>query len=70
MAQAVSTSITRRGVVAGLTLIAAPMAALAGADNAHAQAKPTTSGFSRASSEEVRSHASARCPVEQPCSFR
>src|SRR5438552_10872801 len=43
MAQAVSTSITRRGVVAGLTLTAAPMAALAGADNAHAQAKPTTS---------------------------
>ncbi len=43
MAQAVSTSITRRSVVAGLTLTTAPMAALAGADNAYAQAKPTTS---------------------------
>jgi hemoglobin len=30
-------------VVAGLTLTAAPMAALAGADHAYAQAKPTTS---------------------------
>ena len=43
MAQALSTSITRRSMVAGLTLTAAPMAALAGADNAYAQAKPTTS---------------------------
>src|SRR2546421_7641791 len=43
MAQAVSTSITRRSVVAGLTLTTAPMAALAGADNAYAQAKPATS---------------------------
>jgi hemoglobin len=43
MAQAVSTSITRRSVVAGLTLTAAPVAALAGADNAYAQAKATTS---------------------------
>ena len=42
MAQAVSTSITRRGVVAGLALTAAPVAALAGADNAYAQAKKTT----------------------------
>src|SRR6187397_3267815 len=41
MAQAVSTSITRRSVVAGLTLTAAPVAALAGADNAYAQAKET-----------------------------
>src|SRR6195952_5283506 len=38
MAQILSTSITRRTVVAGLTLAAAPMA-LAGADSAHAQAK-------------------------------
>ena len=43
MAQAVSTSITRRSVVAGLTLTAAPVAALAGADHAYAQAKPATS---------------------------
>ena len=38
MAQVVSTSITRRSVVAGLALTAAPMAVLAGADNAYAQA--------------------------------
>jgi len=38
MAQALSTSITRRKVVAGLALTATPVA-LAGADNAHAQAK-------------------------------
>jgi hemoglobin len=38
MAQALSTSITRRGVVAGLALTAAPVA-LAGADNAWAQEK-------------------------------
>src|SRR6478736_6703143 len=37
MTQAVSTSITRRSVVAGLALTAAPMAVLAGADKAHAQ---------------------------------
>jgi|ERR1700730_851015 hypothetical protein len=36
MAQALSTSITRRSVVAGLALTAAPVA-LAGADNAHLQ---------------------------------
>jgi hemoglobin len=42
MAQSVSTSITRRSVVAGLALTAAPMAVLAGADNAYAQAKQTT----------------------------
>ena len=42
MAQAVSTSITRRRVVAGLTLIATPVAVLAGADSAYAQAKQTT----------------------------
>ena len=40
MAQALSTSITRRSVVAALALTAAPVA-LAGADNAYAQAKPT-----------------------------
>ena len=40
MIQAISTSITRRGVVAGLALTAVPLA-LAGADNAHAQAKQT-----------------------------
>ena len=41
MAQVLSTSITRRGVVAGLALAAAPVV-LAGADNAHAQAKQAT----------------------------
>jgi hemoglobin len=41
MAQVVSTSITRRGVVAGLTLTAAPV--LGVADKAYAQAKATTS---------------------------
>ncbi len=40
MAQAVSTSITRRSVVAGLALTAAPVT-LAGADNAYAQAQQT-----------------------------
>jgi hemoglobin len=40
MAQALSTSITRRSVVAGLALTAVPVG-LAGADNAHAQAKQT-----------------------------
>src|SRR5512132_1665222 len=39
MAQAVSTSITRRSAVAGLALAAAPMTVLAAADKAHAQAK-------------------------------
>jgi hemoglobin len=39
MAQAVSTSITRRGVVAGLALTAAPVAVLAGANKAYAEAK-------------------------------
>jgi hemoglobin len=42
MAQAVSTSITRRSAVAGLALTAAPMAVLAGADNARAQVQQTT----------------------------
>src|SRR3990170_2146428 len=42
MTQAVSTSISRRSVVAGLTLTAAPVAVLAGADNAYAQAKQST----------------------------
>ena len=41
MAHAVSTSITRRSVVAGLTLTAAP-AVLTGTDNAYAQTKQTT----------------------------
>jgi hemoglobin len=41
MKRAVSTSITRRKVVAGLALTAAP-AALAGADDAYAQARQTT----------------------------
>jgi hemoglobin len=41
VAQAVSTSITRRSVVAGLTPTAALVAVLAGADNAHAQVKQT-----------------------------
>ena len=39
MAEAVPTSITRRSVVAGLTLTAASVAVLAGADNADAQEK-------------------------------
>ena len=39
MAQAVSTSITRRSVVAGMTLTAAAVAVLAGADSADAQEK-------------------------------
>ena len=38
MARATSTSITRRRVVAGLTLTAAPVAVLAGANKAYAQA--------------------------------
>ena len=38
MARAVSTSITRRSVVAGLAATAAPAAVLAGAQNAYAQA--------------------------------
>jgi hemoglobin len=37
-----SASITRRSLVAGLTLTAAPMGVLAGADNVYAQAKQTT----------------------------
>jgi len=41
MAQAVSTSVTRRSVVAGLALTAAPVTVLAGADDAYAQAKET-----------------------------
>ena len=40
MAHAVSTSITRRSAVAGLALTAVPVA-LAGANNAYAQAKQT-----------------------------
>lgn len=43
MAQAVSTSLTRRSVVAGLTLTAAPVAVLAGWDNASARSKQPTS---------------------------
>ena len=39
MARAVSTSMTRRRVVAGLTLAAAPVAVLAGANNVYAQAQ-------------------------------
>ena len=41
MAQDVSTSITRRRVAAGLALAATSVAALAGAENAYAQAKQT-----------------------------
>ena len=41
MTQALSTSITRRSVVAGLTLAAAPVAVMASAENAHAQATQT-----------------------------
>jgi hemoglobin len=47
MTQAVSTSITRRSVVAGLALTAAPMAVLAQADNANAQAKPEKTLYER-----------------------
>jgi hemoglobin len=43
MAQAVATSMTRRSVVAGLALTAAPAAVLAGANNVYAQAKQTMS---------------------------
>ena len=42
MAQAVSTSIIGRSVLAGLTLTAALLAGLVGADNAYAQAKDPT----------------------------
>jgi hemoglobin len=41
MSQIVSTSVTRRSVVAGLALAAAPVTVLAAADNAHAQDKQT-----------------------------
>ena len=41
MAQAISTSITRRSAVAGLALTAGPLAVLAGAENAYAQAQQT-----------------------------
>ena len=41
MAQSISLSITRRSVVAGLALTAAPVAVLAGANNAYAQVKQT-----------------------------
>jgi hemoglobin len=41
MAQAVSTSITRRSVAVGLALTAAPVAVLAAADSAYAQAQQT-----------------------------
>ena len=41
VAQSVSSSITRRDVVAGLALAAAPVSLLAAADNAHAQDKQT-----------------------------
>ena len=41
MAQDISTSITRRSVVAGLAISASPMV-LAGANNAYAEAKETT----------------------------
>jgi hemoglobin len=41
MARVVSTSITRRGVVAALTLTAALVGVLAGTDNVYAQAKET-----------------------------
>ena len=41
MSQTVSTSITRRSVVAGLALAAGPVTVLAAADSAHAQDKQT-----------------------------
>ena len=41
MSQTISNSITRRSVVAGLALTAAPMTVLGGANSAYAQAKQT-----------------------------
>ena len=46
VAQAVSTSTTRRSVLAGLALTAAQVAVLAAADNAYAEAKKTMPGKS------------------------
>ena len=46
MAQAVSTSLTRRSVIAGLTLTAASVAVLAGAEIAYAQAAQAEPGKS------------------------
>jgi hemoglobin len=46
MARVVSTPITRRGVMAGLALTAAPLTLLAGDDRAHAQTKQTAPGKS------------------------
>ena len=42
MGQVDPTSLTRRGMVAGLALTAVPVTVLAGADNAHAQTNKTT----------------------------
>jgi len=47
MEQAVSTFLTRRSVVAGLAVIAAPTAVLAGADNANAQTTPEKTLYER-----------------------
>ena len=46
MARVVSTPITRRGVMAGLALTAAPLTLLAGDDRAYAQTKQTAPGKS------------------------
>ena len=46
MAKDISKSVTRRSVVAGLALTAAPATILAGADKAYAQAKQTAAGDS------------------------
>jgi hemoglobin len=47
MEQDVSTFLTRRSVVAGLAVIAAPTAVLAGADNANAQTTPEKTLYER-----------------------
>lgn len=47
MEQAVATSITRRSVVAGLALTAAPVAVVVGAEDAYAQPKPEKSLYER-----------------------
>jgi hypothetical protein len=62
MAQCVSTSITRRGVVAGLAVVAVPVA-LASADSA-SQAKPEKSLYERlvASSRLRRSWITSATP--------
>jgi hemoglobin len=69
MGQVVSTSFTRRSMVAELALTAAPVTVLAGADNAHAQAKQTMPEKSL----KTRSYGNGTprtwegCPVSSSC---